>query len=106
MGPIIINMKVVLAVLLLVAAASAAPRGVVPYSAGLFPYTAAVAPVNTKVVNIDGGWPYTDAEGFSTGLQNVGARIPITYGAGIAPITYSGAFPYSGLPISTTIVKA
>merc|ERR1719370_2694357 len=104
-------MKVVLAVLLLVAAASAAPWNVLPYNAGLLPYNAglpytagvlpytthAVAPVNTKVVNIDGGWPYTDAEGFSTGLANAGARVPLTYG-------YAGAFPYH-LPISTTVVK-
>merc|ERR1719369_500288 len=102
-------MKVVLAVLLLVAAASAAPLSVVhpgfygggllPYNAGVLPYTThAVAPVSTKVVNIDGGWPYTDAEGFSTGLANAGARVPLTYG-------YAGAFPYH-LPISTTVVKA
>merc|ERR1719347_168383 len=105
-------MKVVLAVLLLVAAANAAPwnvipypynAGVLPYNAGLLPYTAGVLPytthtVGTKVVNINGGWPYTDAEGFSTGLANAGARIPLTYG-------YAGAFPYH-LPISTTVVKA
>merc|ERR1712198_568092 len=101
-----INMKVVLAFLLLVAAASAAPWGVLPYSAGVLPYTAAVAPVSGSAIPVDGGWPYTDALGFSTGLQNAGARVPITYGAGIAPLTYSGAFPYTGLPISTTIVKA
>merc|ERR1712042_364426 len=108
----IIKMKVVLAVLLLVAAANAAPwnvygAGLLPYSGllpgyagGILPYTThAVAPVETRVVNIDGGWPYTDAEGFSTGLTNVGARVPITYGA------YAGAFPYH-LPISTTVVKA
>ncbi|CAL4124106.1 unnamed protein product, partial [Meganyctiphanes norvegica] len=97
----IIKMKVVLAVLLLVAATSAAPwgvlnAGVLPYSAGVLPYggilpynagvlpyaaTHAVAPTVTKVANIDGGWPYTDAEGFSTGLTNVGARVPLTYGA-------------------------
>merc|ERR1719193_1113274 len=110
-------MKVVLAVLLLVAAASAAPWGVLPYSglSGLIhtglpihtAYTglnvANIAPVSTKVVNVDGGWPYTDAEGFSTGLANAGARVPLTYAS---PITYAGAFPYSHLPISTTVVKA
>merc|ERR1719447_1258114 len=101
-------MKVVLAVLLLVAAASAAPWGVLPYSglSGLT-YTAYtglnvanIAPVSTKVVNVDGGWPYTDAEGFSTGLANAGARVPLTYAS---PITYGA---YHHLPISTTVVKA
>merc|ERR1719234_3011380 len=103
-------MKVVLAVLLLVAAASAAPWGVLPYSGlthGVLPYTGlthAVAPINTKVVNVDGGWPYTDAEGFSTGLENAGARVPLTYAAA-SPFAYAGAYPYH-LPISTTVVKA
>merc|ERR1712243_208120 len=108
----IIKMKVVLAVLLLVAASSAAPWGVLPYSgltAGVIPaYTGlnhltystnVVAPVSTKFVNVDGGWPYTDAEGMSTGLANAGARVPISYAAA-SPITYAGAFPYH-LPIST-----
>merc|ERR1719244_585121 len=104
-------MKVVLAVLLLVAAASAAPWGVYPYSSGLLPYSAgvlpytthAVAPISTNAIPIDGGYPYTDALGFSTGLANAGARVPLTYAS---PITYAGAFPYSHLPISTTVVKA
>merc|ERR1712002_1201103 len=107
----IIKMKVVLAVLLLVAAASAAPwsyytSGHLPFTTGINPlvYTSNIAPVNTKVVNVDGGWPYTDAEGFSTGLANAGARVPITYGA-VSPFGYAGAFPYH-LPISTTVVKA
>ncbi|CAL4125227.1 unnamed protein product [Meganyctiphanes norvegica] len=86
----IIKMKVVLAILVLVATASAAPwgvlnAGVLPYSgffpnnAGVLPYAA--APAVAKVTNIDGGWPYTDVEGMSTGLTNVGARVPLTYGA-------------------------
>merc|ERR1712055_1177076 len=119
----IFNMKCVLAVILLVASASAAPwgvysglnagvysglnaytglnAGVIPYTglnAGLLPYAHhAVAPVAVNAVPVDGGWPYTDAEGFSTGLKNVGARVPLTYG-------YAGA--YHHLPISPTVVKA
>ena len=114
----------VLAVILLVASASAAPwgvysglnagvysglnaytglnAGVIPYTglnAGLLPYAhRAVAPVAVNAVPIDGGYPYTDALGFSTGLTNVGARVPLTYGA-------VGAYAHH-LPISTTVVKA
>merc|ERR1739842_197685 len=76
--------------------------GVIPYTglnAGLLPYAhRAVAPVAVNAVPIDGGYPYTDALGFSTGLTNVGARVPLTYGA-------VGAYAHH-LPISTTVVKA
>merc|ERR1712106_658269 len=76
--------------------------GVLPYTgynAGVLPYAHhAVAPVAVNAVPVDGGWPYTDAEGFSTGLTNVGARVPLTYG-------YAGAYAHH-LPISTTVVKA
>merc|ERR1719378_748361 len=108
-------MKVVLAVLLLVAAASAAPWGVIPYSgfSGLTTYTgpqfSGIHPGYTGIplhtgltytagsaIPIDGGYPYTDALGFSTGLTNAGARLPLTYGVGA----------YHHLPISTTVVKA
>merc|ERR1711942_597842 len=115
---IIIKMKVVLAVLLLVAAASAAPWGVLPYSgltsagvipysagltSGILPYTGLTHSAYTaglpltyaagSAIPIDGGYPYTDALGFSTGLTNAGARVA----------TYAGA--YHHLPISTTVVK-
>merc|ERR1712180_16643 len=95
-------MKVVLAVLLLVATASAAQWGVLPYGAfntagvysglpysGLTTYTGPQytgLPLHTGVtytagsaIPIDGGYPYTDALGFSTGLTNAGARIASTY---------------------------
>merc|ERR1712243_79160 len=88
----IIKMKVVMGVLLLVAAASAAPWGVLPYSGigGVLPYTGlthtaytvGAAPLTYaagSAIPVDGGWPYTDALGFSTGLTNAGARVPVTY---------------------------
>merc|ERR1712121_117979 len=78
--PLVIKMKVVLAVLALAAAASAAPATLL---------TGAAIP-------IDGGYPYTDALGFSINKQ-----LPITtYSHGLSPLTYTG-FPgltYSGLP--------
>merc|ERR1712179_718107 len=75
--PLIIKMKVVLAVLAVAAAANAAPATIL--TGGAIP--------------IDGGYPYTDALGFSipkTVPLTTYSHAPITYPLGLPALSYSG----------------
>merc|ERR1712002_121147 len=86
--PLVIKMKVVLAVLAVAAAANAAPATIL--TGGAIP--------------IDGGYPYTDALGF-----DINKTLPLTYSAlptysNISPLTYSHISPltYSHIPAPIT----
>merc|ERR1711970_23222 len=66
--PLIIKMKVALAILAIASAANAAPATF----------------LTGGVIPIDGGYPYTDALGFSTY-----SHAPITYSTGLSALSYS-----------------
>merc|ERR1712179_51281 len=93
--PLVIKMKVVLAILAVVAAANAAPATIL--TGGAIP--------------IDGGYPYTDALGFSipkTVPLTTYSHAPITYPLGLPALSYSGlpALSYSHLPAIAPLTYA
>merc|ERR1711887_126791 len=88
--PLIIKMKVALAILAIASAANAAPATF----------------LTGGVIPIDGGYPYTDALGFSTYSHpfTYSAGLPLTYShlPAIAPLTYAVAPAIQGGYVAKT----